>query len=323
MLNCRDELGSSCTQDIPTPEIENIHSYVLKPAVVAQQNMTALMSEEKIDIKNLDEVSKAYILAKDEPRENKIDLLWGLLVKQESNPFKFDYLSDILATLEPIEKTDEMIAAFNKSNNSHLKLKYLSLLISSMTINRANLAPNYIYSGREFLTNLLHTSQDEEILKVMIINYPETIMDESIYLIMSARLDELKNQSPETFKKIVTNSNFWYQWLGLANVDKKFNPVWVEKLFKQYESYSSNKQEAMNSPSLLSKDVLKAFSFGLKARKKQNKAFHLPQSIKMKININQSVFSDDMALTLKRFEEEKAKRKAWIGGKMKITKPIK
>ncbi len=325
MLNCRDQVGYSCIKQFLVPEKDQISSYVLKPAILAEQKITAIMSENLIDIKNLDRASKAYIMATDETRENKINLLWTLLLQHQSNPLKFDYLSDVLAELEPIEKSVAIIEAFQKTNDPHLKLKYLTILVSSLTIDRVNQSQNNSYNSKQFLMNLLQTNQDEDILRTIIVNYPESLMDESTYLIMSARLEEQKTQNPENFKKMVTNSNFWYQWFGLAKIDNKFNPIWFKKLFKQYSNYLSEASTPQDpqekSLSSMSKNILKAFNFALKSREKQDKTFYVPQSIKKKNllinNDDESYLPEEIRYTLKLFKEETAKRNAWKNNRVK------
>lgn len=318
MFNCREQLGYPCVEDIPAPEIETFNSYVLNPANILERKLTNIMSESTIDLKNLDNVTRNYILDKDVSRENKINILWSLLLEYQANLLKFDYLADVLSELEPIEKAEEIIGVFNKTDDFHLKYKLLNLLIGSMTIDNKN--NNHVDNINSFLINLLQNTHDEELLRTLVVNYPESIMDENTYLIMLARLNEQKNMNPQNFKKIVINSNFWYQWLGLANKNKKFNQIWVEKLFNQsqeysqYESFHSSQGARGNSPYLISKDILKAFNFGLKSREKNNKAFHsaLAQKNPQESNMNEYILPDEVADILKRVKEEKIKRNAWL-----------
>ena len=322
MLSCRDQLGSPCSQNIPDPEMQQTNAYIFKPAVLAAKNVTQILSKEKVDISNLDVESYAYVKSKDEPRENKINLLWSLVKKHQSNPFKSSYLADILSELEPIEKTDEIIREFHKTNENRLKLQYLALLTGSMTSNRAIKNPNEARNAKYFLMTLLQTSQDEGILRETIVNYPEYFMDKGTYLIMIDRVDDQKMNHPDNFKKIVTNSRFWYKWLGVDKKDDKINPDWIDELSKQSNEYAkydhndSSENLAENKLFLLSKEIHRAFGLGLKFRERKKMTVNSMQSIKIETHSfpkeDELFLSDEMNETLKRLKEATAKRDAWM-----------
>ena len=326
MLNCREQSGVPCNQNIPDPEIESTNVYVLKPTILVAQKVRKILAADELNINELDIASYTYVKSKDETRENKIKLLWDLAIKYQSNPIKSSYLIDIMSELDPIEKTDEIIRAFQETNNHSIKLRYLRLLLGSVPNSRMEQS-DHVSHAKTFIMSLLQTSQDEDILRTVIVNFPGYFMDDGSYFIMIDRVEEQKNQHPENFKKIIANSSFWYHWLGLANKDAAFNSVWIDKLSKQSDEYAnydyndSFQDTERKKPSLLSRQIHRSFKFALESREKQNKAFQVPTAIKKKLSLlikeDEPFLSDEMNETFKRLKEATAKRDAWMRNKTK------
>lgn len=323
LTNCREQSGASCNQNIPVPEIEQVGAYVLKPIILVAQKIKNILASDDLNIRELDIASYTYVKSKDETRKNKINLLWSLVMKYQSNPIRFSYLIDIMSELDPIEKTDEIIQAFQETNDHSIKLRYLTLLLDSVLINRVMEQPRYASHAKIFLMNLLQMSQDEDILRITVVNFPSYLMDEGSYLIMSDRVEEQKFQHPENFQKIVANSSFWYHWLELANQGATFNRGWIDTLYKksdEYAAYEVSQHSAAKSPSLLAKKIHRSFQSGLESRRQQNKAFHMPTVIKKKslqTKDDEPFLSDEMNNTLKLIKEEISKGEAWKNNQTK------
>lgn len=132
MMNCREQSGVPCNQDIPDPEVDLANVYVLKPIVLVAKQMKNILKSNALNINELDIASYTYVKSKDETRENKINLLWNLVMKYQSNPTRASYLIDIMSELDPIEKADEVIREFKNTNDHGMKLNYLTLLLDSI-----------------------------------------------------------------------------------------------------------------------------------------------------------------------------------------------
>ena len=113
----------------------------------------------------------------------------------------------------------------------------------------------------------------------------------------------------------------------MANKGAQFSPAWVDNLYKKAQEYADHTDiealQGVTEPqaSLPSKDIYKAFNFGLQSREKQNKSFRVPQTMKLKIasfskNSDAPFLSDEMNQILKRLHEERKKRHDWLQNKL-------
>ena len=106
-----------------TKELESIYLNRLK-------NILAM---EPIDILELDKIMND-LLTSDISRQDKIEGIWGILNEIGFTSEKSQYLLDSLATLLPIELTDELIELYSTLDNSNIKLKIIDILAKSVDI---------------------------------------------------------------------------------------------------------------------------------------------------------------------------------------------
>ena len=92
-----------------------------------------ILAMEPIDILELDKIMND-LLTSDISRQDKIEGIWGILNEIGFTSEKSQYLLDSLATLLPIELTDELIELYSTLDNSNIKLKIIDILAKSVDI---------------------------------------------------------------------------------------------------------------------------------------------------------------------------------------------
>jgi hypothetical protein len=215
-----------------------IQAYATKPLFLVALDIKKILAENVLDVGKLDLATYTYVKSMHGSRQQKNNFLWSLVMKYQDNTLRSFYLIDIMSELTPIEKTDDIIRAFRQAHTTGLRLRYLDLLMDSMAPNCAASHPQDALNAKNFLIDLIKTSQDEDVVAEIMVNFPDHFIDEDTYSIVINRLDNFNAHQPKVLEIIVTNSNFWYHWLWLANHGDEFDPGWVDKLSQKAKSYA-------------------------------------------------------------------------------------
>ncbi len=111
----------------------------------------------------------------------KINQLWQLALQHQTEPEKFNYLVDILATLKPVELMDEFILQFDSLAQTTNKRHLLAMMIYAAQrkesddqfafISAQEQVP-HIIKLQQFLKKLLAQSTDKIILHYVVQLYP-------------------------------------------------------------------------------------------------------------------------------------------------------
>jgi len=289
-----------------------IRVYALKPLFWIALDIKRLLSEDVLDIRKLDLATYTYVKSKYGSRKQKNNFLWSLVMKYQDNTLRSFYLIDIMSELTPIEKTDEIIRAFQQAHARDLKLRYLDLLMDSLASTCVTSHPTDALKAKDFLIDFVEKSQDEDVVADIMMNFPDDLINEDTYSIMMNRLKGFEAHQPKVFERIVTNSNFWYRWLWLANHCAEFDPIWVGKLSQKAKEY------AIGHPSF-SKKIKLVFDLGLEAREKQTPVFcsqYPEQSQEEKNRLllegNNPHVSDEMNAMLKILKKTAEERGHWM-----------
>tara|TARA_R110002126_G_scaffold247974_3_gene390862 strand:+ start:13253 stop:14308 length:1056 start_codon:yes stop_codon:yes gene_type:complete len=288
-----------------------MQAYALKPLFWVALDIKRILSGDVLDIGKLDLATYTYVKSKHGNRKNKNDFLWSLVMKYQGNTERSFYLIDTMSELNPIEKTDEITRAFQQANATALKLRYLNLLMDSMGANCAANHPKDALKAKNFLIGLIEASQNEDVVADVMVNFPDYFINEDTYSTMINRLDDLNVHQPKMFERVVTNSNFWYHWLWLANHGDEFDSSWVGKLSQRAKEY------AMTHVSF-SKKIKLVFESGLEARVEQTPVFlsQYPQQSqeekdRLLLEGNNPHVSDEMNVMLKILKKTSDQRDHW------------
>ena len=123
------------------------------------QDIQKIVMQKSPDIYKLDEVMNNFLMNKNIPRIDKINGLWSILKEIGFSSQRSEYLLDALATLLPIELTDDLIAVYKENHTPNIKIKLIMMLADNTTIvnpevqneERLNFIIDKIVTTQEFL----------------------------------------------------------------------------------------------------------------------------------------------------------------------------
>lgn len=259
--------------------------------------------EQPIVLEELDQITKEIVFTDKLSRERKLDILMSQLLLNEENQFVFEYLSDVLTELEPVEKTGILIQHYYSLDAHYLRQHYLDLLLSS---NHRYDEPRFIdekIRTKRFLDSLLLDSHDLEITARLCAYYPVNMADADTYANIDQQLNQLKTSQYPLFKKVVTDALFWYRNLGLVTKEGKTDLIVLEKILGRSKSYSEVNPRDPELNSLITRSLNTAIRWRLQ----NDSHLKIPTNLKSLLNYEIDQDHEDVLREAKRIQLEMKK----------------
>ena len=118
--------NTTMTKSVDKQEDEQSSKYL--------QKINKMIAMKHPDILILDKVMNDFLMNDDISRINKINGLWSLLNETGIESQIGEYLLDYLATLLPIELTDNLILTYKDIKNPNIKIKLINMLSENVNI---------------------------------------------------------------------------------------------------------------------------------------------------------------------------------------------
>lgn len=159
-----------------------------------------LLMMKRGDITTLDQVMHAFLMDKKIVRIEKINSLWGILKEIGFESEQSFYILDSLATLLPIELTQDLIDVYNDSKNRRTKTKLITMLAENTNIlnpdkqdkQRLEFITDKIEEVQLFLKENISKESDPQILEEALYAYAD-ISDAEDILALTTSLKNTNN----------------------------------------------------------------------------------------------------------------------------------
>lgn len=154
------------------------------------------------DIAKLDKLMIAFLMDTNISRIEKIDGIWSMLNEIGFSSQKSEYLLDTLATLHPIELTDELMTVYTEQANHNIKMKIIAMLSSNMDIanpevqdeEKLDFIVEKIEDTQSFLKEKILTKENnKELLSEALHAYADISNAEDIQELLTSLKDEEGN----------------------------------------------------------------------------------------------------------------------------------
>lgn len=207
------------------------------------------------NLKALDVQIVKFITSKKIPRNKKISTLLSLLYKYETDEVKFLYILDSLATLKPIEITDQILAIYKPDMSNDRKVHILSLLEEATNIkNPSKQTPeqvSYINTNiskiQDFVSQQINIEQNPLIQYNILSSYTRIIpTEQKTQVLLSLLTGQYKNIPKEETGKLAaslimdTPSVQDSMILTLLDEESQFNPAVYERIIAELSDESIN-----------------------------------------------------------------------------------
>ena len=218
-----------------------------------------ILAMERIDILQLDKIM-SDLLTSDISRKDKIEGIWDILNEIGFTSEKSQYLLDSLATLLPIELTDELIDVYNNLDNSNIKIKIIDILAKNIDIANPNLEEDKlkfiikkIGNIESFLEKNILVEQDKSILINALTAYSNIADSEDTQELISQikEREDIDLFKEEEFLTILTQTA-----ISTEEAQEEMLPTIIEKMSdptinpKERESFNQIILDTINANAL-------------------------------------------------------------------------